>query len=1106
MFKAGKNWLFVSMTSVAVWGSVFISTSMTANADTAEVTTTNTQTATQGTPATDAAQSSTAASDVQATTPAKTESTTKTTDEATGNTEPEQSLVSPTQSATAATTATNSITSSSQKQVTLKPVAIKATSASILGTPKTDVADVANEHVDLLIGQSQTTEPAEVNVNGESRYMLGATGRFDIDGDKVVAGASFAIANLSMVADASGYTVPLQSDGASIGGSVVNQEGRSIGSVTFDNGQLNFRVADNFSQSDTPLLGMATLYFNGPWMMVINYQTPVDTIRKMPFSNTLQISSLDGTVLNSYKFNFSEVNVIPLDKWLPTYLVINSSAADTRVNAMQTTEVIPNVDVLRQLQASGGQTGDTVSKSNYQFAYHVSADHLFKFKDSFVDLWGFVANSDSKELVRIDRPGFSAPWFVKTGTRAEYQAKNGATLQELEALNFDGAAYSLQSDGSYLFYFNLPAAEVSVKDDTLNTKQSVEASFDTSFDAASQATHDYYMGAMAGIPPVFQPVMEFDFENEYIPNTVTMDMLDLNTGATIDSKTVTSVPNQINLNGQSLAVYHYIDADSGEVLHTVQLGSYYTPDGTNLETAPATEISGYELLTKVPDDYQLPVNAEGTAIAADTLEVSRPQTANLISNYYLLYQTSREVKTATKTVTQTIHYLDAQDHSHVLSRPKTQTLNFAENALYEDATGDLLGYDTDGDRRVNTTVADEGWLPSEQSFTAVQSPDLTNEGYGVASQPTVAATAVSAAAVTDGQQFNVDVYYDHGSSDIKTETKTVTRTITYVDANTRQMVANTVTQPVELSRTITTDAVTKAVTTSAWTVTAGAYAAVNSPDLSTQGYGPASQNVDAVTVNGDTTDMAVEVLYEHRVRPTNEVKTVTRTIHYLDRQTNAVLAELRTQQAAFTRTSSEDLVTHVVTTTDWQPEKANLLNVTSPDLTESGYQTPSQVTVGPLTVTPTSGDVEVNVYYDKVTSPAQPSQPTERSEPTTSVTPTQPVQPVAPTTPTTPSTPVQPTTSVTPTQPVTPNESIEPTLPVNRIDQTVTPRLTEAKQQANSTIGVTDAEAKTLIQRNQTQTPMLPQTNESQSVASLIGLGLVTVLTGLGVQKKKRRE
>nr|WP_290123063.1 LPXTG cell wall anchor domain-containing protein [Secundilactobacillus odoratitofui] len=35
---------------------------------------------------------------------------------------------------------------------------------------------------------------------------------------------------------------------------------------------------------------------------------------------------------------------------------------------------------------------------------------------------------------------------------------------------------------------------------------------------------------------------------------------------------------------------------------------------------------------------------------------------------------------------------------------------------------------------------------------------------------------------------------------------------------------------------------------------------------------------------------------------------------------------------------------------------------------------------------------------------------------------------------------------------------------------------------------------------------MLPQTNESQSVASLIGLGLVTVLTGLGVQKKKRRE
>lgn len=1087
MFKAGKFWVFMSLSSALLIGGT--ATTVQASADeTSTDEATEAPTATSSTPEKQATLRTastvieSAETPVQSETPAPTTGNTQTptetqatnveaTESAKTVTPNTDSTETPTDTqpldATQAAKPTNVVTPATEAIAqdatpqtdtnTVKSTSVTPTPTAIKKMVRVDAVSqqatdtVTNLHLDVLVGQSNDVEPAEVDVRGNRYYRMGIDGAFNISADDLVAGKRYDIATLTMLPDPSDPTliVPLKKDGADVGASVFdgNKNGNEIGSIVLSGNQLVFTVSDKYDPAQHALIGNGYLAFNGPWIMTINSNTDPAIIKQMPFSNTLTITNPQNEVINSYKFNFQAVNTIPLTKWQNDFLAESPSADNVKLSNMIYQQVIPNADVLNQLQASNGKTGDTIQKDAYQFAYKISADKLYKLTGGELETWGFVASSESNQLVRVDN-GDSYninPFYISTVSDATHEAPDGTSLQDLEALNFNGMAYSLQPDGSYLVYYNLSAKDVSIATTGLSTSRSVEAQFDTSIEAADQATKAYYGGAMNDIPPVFQIITSFDFENEFVPNTTTISALDLTTGDVLKKEnglpqtvTQTSVPNGITLSTNAVAVYHYLDIDTGQYLSPAQRGTIYKPTGANTETAPTPDISGYEMLQHVPAGYTLPDKVTGNTIAADSLTVSLPQEQGVVTDYYVLYQTARTPNPLNKTVTQTINYLDAQDTTIVVAPANTQSVNLKTTELLNATTGELIGYDTNADRIADTKVLAEAWMPAtaKTTYDTVNSPAPADYGY---------------------------------------------------------------------------DTVDKAV-------------------------------VAGSTVTGATENTSINVLYDHNnTTTTTETKTVTRTINYLDKATNAVVAPAVPQTVTFTRTVTTDESTHVATTSDWNLANQSLAAVTSPNLSTAGYQSPDQAVVATLSVTPDSKNTVVNVYYQK--------KDTEPTEPTGPGTPTQPTGPVDPTGPDTPVNPTDPTTPTTPTDPVTPNNSVTPTPPIEPVmpetPTTTTPGTTQPGVSVSPRTPVTPTQTTTTtIQSNQTNTDSqstntqptvnltatrqrtnlqaastarqtttqgktgtLPQTREARyAQTSLVGWLLLSVAGILGIEVTKRRE
>ncbi|WP_419991757.1 mucin-binding protein, partial [Streptococcus mitis] len=113
-----------------------------------------------------------------------------------------------------------------------------------------------------------------------------------------------------------------------------------------------------------------------------------------------------------------------------------------------------------------------------------------------------------------------------------------------------------------------------------------------------------------------------------------------------------------------------------------------------------------------------------------------------------------------------------------------------------------------------------------------------------------------------------------------TETKTITRTIKYVDATDETTeVATPVTQTVELTRTNKRNKVTGEVTEGAWST--GTWGSQTSPKV-TNYDAPDKATVAEATVTSTTDNTTVVVKYPQSIADEIERKTVTRTIKYVD--------------------------------------------------------------------------------------------------------------------------------------------------------------------------------------------------------------------------------
>ncbi|MCE2619729.1 adhesin, partial [Streptococcus pseudopneumoniae] len=197
-------------------------------------------------------------------------------------------------------------------------------------------------------------------------------------------------------------------------------------------------------------------------------------------------------------------------------------------------------------------------------------------------------------------------------------------------------------------------------------------------------------------------------------------------------------------------------------------------------------------------------------------------------------QATEDVKES-KTVTRTIKYVDATDETTEVARPVTQTVELTR---------------TNKRNKVTKVVTEGEWTTGNWDEKA--SPSVENYG------PAETATVSSATVTSVSKDETVVVKYPQATEDVK-ETKTVTRTIKYVDATDETTeVARPVTQTVELTRTNKRNKVTGKVTAGDWST--GTWGSQDSPTV-TNYDAPDKATVAEATVTSTTTDTTEVVKY-----------------------------------------------------------------------------------------------------------------------------------------------------------------------------------------------------------------------------------------------------
>ncbi|MDV0430433.1 cell wall anchor protein [Lactiplantibacillus sp. DA1] len=231
--------------------------------------------------------------------------------------------------------------------------------------------------------------------------------------------------------------------------------------------------------------------------------------------------------------------------------------------------------------------------------------------------------------------------------------------------------------------------------------------------------------------------------------------------------------------------------------------------------------------------------------------VTSADSENVTINVY--YRLATQAITEYKNKRRITTYLDRQSHQTIAPAVQ-QLVVYRRTAIVEKRTGSLLGYDLNGDGKVDTGLANQAWvLEGTGQYTTVRSPDLTANGYTV---PDIDAVTSKNVAVTDPDLETIVVTYGHrlmtitpdqpgmpgvpinpnnpiivypdisGQDDL---THAVRRTINYVYTDGR-LAAPSVSQTVYFQRNATIDLVTGQVTYEKWMpVTTATMAKVISP-------------------------------------------------------------------------------------------------------------------------------------------------------------------------------------------------------------------------------------------------------------------------------------
>ena len=367
---------------------------------------------------------------------------------------------------------------------------------------------------------------------------------------------------------------------------------------------------------------------------------------------------------------------------------------------------------------------------------------------------------------------------------------------------------------------------------------------------------------------------------------------------------------------QESATITYVDDTTRKAIQTVTVNGDF---GTKADYDESEVLKNYE-----KKGYQyVGGNYPASGITFDVNGVVKHYVVHLketINNY--TPENNPKKLDLTKTVTRTINYVDANGKQ--MAPSVTQTITFTRNATVNEVTGQVTYTDWqpsgNDDYNAVESPAVKGYTPSTTQVGAVNNVPatatntVTNVVY-TANKETATVTYVdettgkvlSTATLTgpydstssydpqavinkyesegyqlvsndyptNGQIFGADgvtqhftIKFTEKTSNYTPEnnpkkldlTKTVTRTINYVDANGKQL-APSVTQTITFTRSATVNEVTGQVTYTDWQPSGSdSYNAVESPAV--KGYTPTQKTVEAENnVSVNSTDQVVNVVY-----------------------------------------------------------------------------------------------------------------------------------------------------------------------------------------------------------------------------------------------------
>ncbi len=469
-----------------------------------------------------------------------------------------------------------------------------------------------------------------------------------------------------------------------------------------------------------------------------------------------------------------------------------------------------------------------------------------------------------------------------------------------------------------------------------------------------------------------------------------------------------------------------------------------------------------------------------------------------------------------KVVNQVIHYVyengsqAAPDHTSV-------ALVFTQTGTKDTVTGEV--------------VWDGEWTQS-QRFESVASPTI--KGYHT-DRPVVDAYDI----VVDNSNFdqNLDkedtvVYVANPTEEVNRD-KVVNQVIHYVYENGSQAAPDYKGVPLVFTQTGTKDKVTGEVVWDGEWTQSQRFESVASPTI--KGYHTDRPVVEAYDIVVDNSNFDQNLDKEDTVvyvaNPTEEVsrdKVVNQVIHYVYENGSQAAPDHTSVALVFTQTGTKDTVTgEVVWDGEWT-QSQRFESVASPTI--KGYHTDRPV-VDAYDIVVDNSNFDQNldkedivVYVADPVDPEEPKDPVDPEEPKDPVDPEEPKDPVDPEEPKDPVDPEEPKDPVDPEEPkdpVDPEEPEEPKDPEDPEDSKVpvqaeTP--TESTNDApilpdqlstNTTIkevATVETKESGKAEAATTEDVSLPQTGHKHSNAGIIGLGLATIASLLGLAGTRKRK